>query len=294
MSIGDFRKKFFFSFAIACFLSPAVLASQFAKITKNNAVLAYRDASKQSKILGMFSAGQEIEIVASTSDMLKVKIPQKQQYFIFGWIEKNSPFIQIVEKTPGSPSESSSNGGVSAKNESREVTDQEDSDEDRKSQEDREIDEESESELSKSNFKFFGGSVYSLYKYGAFQTKLGLSYEIQVGDAYAVGIPVSYTTGDGFSIFQIGFETMRIFNFDSIRVLPRVGLGYEYLFGNGESFYAFAAEVGASIDYALSKHISVGIEPFAANVMFWNSTSSLNEVPLNIRGESMIILRGKW
>lgn len=283
MTIGVSRRSYLFSFTLVLLFPSWAHATQYLKILKNNAVIAYKDPSKQAKILGILSVGDQPEVAAANEEWYKVKIFQKQQYYIFGWIYKNSPFIQLMERGVLPQSQSKVASSASSDTTSEDHTENSDSSESS-----------DDSETSGNNIKFFGGTVYNLYKYDAFQTKFGLSYEFPIADKISLGIPVSYLSGDGFSVFQIGGEALYTMTMGAFQISPRFGIAYEYLFGNGESFNAFAAEVGLTIDYEIFTHFSIGLEPFAANAMFWNSTDSLNKVPFNVRGESMVILRGKW
>lgn len=283
MKIRVSQGSFLVSFALVLFFSPWAHAYQYLKILKNNAVIAYKDPSKQAKILGILSVGDQPEIAAANEEWYKIKIFQKQQYYILGWVFKNSPFIQVMERNELPQSQSKVVSSASSETTTDSTNDTSDQDED-----------DNNEGTSGKNIKFFGGAVYNLYKYGTSQTKFGLSYEFPIADQLSLGIPASYISGGGFSVYQMGIEALHPITLGSFLISPRIGIAYEYLFGNGESFHAFAAEAGATIDYELWTHFSIGLEPFAANVMFWNTTDSLNEVPFNVRGESMVILRGKW
>ena len=138
--------------------------------------------------------------------------------------------------------------------------------------------------------RFFAGPVYNLYHYGAFQYKFGLSYEIPLTQSDKLGIMGSYTTGDIFNITQIGLENMYSFYFSWFAVSPRIGVGYEYIFGNGTTRQAISTEGGFSFDVSISNHFTIGVEPLTAQAMLWSSAP----VPFNIRGQSMLLLRGRW
>lgn len=286
------RKFFICAIVPACFLffSHEAMAARYLKILKSNAVVGYKDPTQQSKIISVFGQGEELEISDEHNDWYKVKITYSQGYFLYGWVPKNSSNAQIINKTvqPFSNAKSKEQGPVE-----EEIT----STKSRKSTGlDRSVAsdlERSDSEITKM-IKVFGGPVYDLYKYGAFQYRFGLSYEVPLAQSLRLGFPLGYQTGEGFSAFQFGVASMYSLYIGSFAVVPKIEAGYEYFFGNSKSFHAGSMGIGAAVEYSIADWLVVGIEPFSARIMVWNSTDSLNKIPLNVRGESLILLRGTW
>ncbi len=265
-------------------------AAQFMKVTKSNSVIAYKEPTAQSKMLSVFAENDEIEIVLDKDGWYKVKVPFQQGYFLLGWVPKNVPNITIIQRggassvaaVPAVQAQVIQTEPVKQAKRSTGLDRSESSDTDRYNEE------------STQYLKVFGGPVYNLYKYGAFQYKIGAAYEIPVTQRYKFGIPVSYLTGDGFNALMFGFENTYSFYFNWFAVSPKLGLGYEYFYGNDKTFQALSAELGISFDVSISNHLTLGLEPLTVQPMFWNTTDSLSKIPLNVRGQSLLVIRGRW
>lgn len=258
-------------------------AAQFIKINKSDAVIGYKEPTPQSKMLNVFKEGDVIEVVAEKDGWYKVKIPFNQGYFLYGWVLKNSPFITL--SLPGEQASSPVMKNAEVKQEAPRKT---------KATGLTKPSDYGDDENPSNSARLFGGPVFSLHNYGAFQYRTGLSYEIPISGAFKLGIPVSYLTGDGFHSIMFGLESMYSLYFDWFALTPRLGVGFEYFYGNSKSFNAITLDFGPMIEVAVSKHFTVGIEPLTVQAMYWNSTDSINKVPSNIRGQSMILLRGRW
>ncbi len=268
---------------LAFFLVGTAHAAQFIRVTKSDAVIGYKEPTVQSKMLNVFKEGDVVEVVAEKDGWYKVKIPFNQGYFLYGWVLKNTPFL------------TSSNGSTSqqvvplANAEAKPSKRPKDTGLTRNSV----YGDEKEDEI-KHSVRTFGGYVYNVHKFGANQYKAGLSYEIPLAQNFKLGVPVSYSTGGGFHALMFGLEAMYSFYIDAIAISPRVAFGLEYLYGNSKSFQAIDGEFGPMIEYAISRHITLGLEPFTLQAMGWNSTDSINKVPFNVRAQSMILIRGRW
>jgi len=265
-------------------------AAPFLKITKGNSVIGYKEPTTQSKMLNVFAEGDEVQILLDKDGWFKVKIPFSQGYFLTGWVPKNAPNTTVIQR--GGSSVVTSAPSVQA-----EVVEEPKKTSKRSTGLDRSTNADMErwgNDESMQMIRVFGGPVFDLHKYGAFQYRAGLSYEIPLTQTYKFGIPVSYTTGDGFNAVMLGLENMYSFYFSWFALTPRLGAGYEYFYGNGRSFQAISAEAGISFDVSISKHFTLGVEPFTGQAMFWNTTDSLNKIPFNVRAQSLLLIRGRW
>jgi hypothetical protein len=295
-------------FLLFLFAAGSAHAAQFLRVTKNNSVVGYKEPTVQSKMLSVFLVGDEIEIISEKDGWYKVKMPYHQGYFILGWIAKNNPSTTIISRSGSSSTAAAIPSGVKA-----ETAEEEDESEQKpkggtglERSESRDMD--VGTEENKTILRAFTGAVYNLpgtswgdpanvnnlHKYGAFQYKVGLAYEIPLSQTFKLGIPLSYSIGNEFNSIMFGVESMYSFFFSWFAITPRLGVGYEHLFGNGRSFEGVSTELSAAFEFSVADHFVVGIEPLGAQLMFWNSTDSLNKVPLNIRGESLILVRGHW
>lgn len=267
---------------LAFFLVGTAHAAQFIRITKSDAVIGYKEPTVQSKMLNVFKEGDVIEVVADKDGWYKVKIPFNQGYFLYGWILKNSPFLTSSDHA-SSANDQMNNAEAKPAKRSKDTGLTRNS----------VYGDEKEDEIQHS-VRTFGGYVYNIRKFGANQYKVGLSYEIPLAQDFKLGVPVSYSTGGGFHSVMFGLEGMYSFYVDAFAISPRVGVGLEYLYGNSKSFQAISCEFGPMIEYAVSKHITLGLEPFTLQAMGWNSTDSINKVPFNVRAQSMVLIRGRW
>ena len=276
------------------FLAGSVHAAQFLKITKSDSVVGYKEPTTQSKMLSVFVAGDTVEVVGVKDGWYKVKIPFNQGYFLMGWIPQNNPNISFVTGSrPSSPAAPAPASVVaSAKNNNDE--DEEVVKTRRKST--GKPGRESTDKWCESDqfIKGFGGPVYSLYRYGAYQYRVGVGYEFPISQTFKMGIPISYLTGSGFNSIMGGLEGMYSIYFGSVALTPRLGFGYEYFYGNGKSFQAISTELGFAIEFSITDHITLGVEPLTAQFMGWNNTDSINKIPYNVRGQSLILVRGSW
>lgn len=261
-------------------------AAQYIKVTKSDSVIGYKEPTTQSKMLNVFKEGDVVEAVSDKDGWYKVKIPFNQGYFLYGWVLKNSPNMMIVNDANSSDSPVLKNA---KKAEPVEV-------QSRKSTgvQHAMTDLDDQDEKGNHRLRVFGGPVYNIRKYGAFQYRFGLSYEIALTETFKFGVPVSYLTGDGFHSVMGGLETMYSFYFDWFALTPRIGAGFEYFYGNGKSFNAITAEAGPAFEISISKTFTIGVEPLTVQAMVWNSTDTINKVPFNLRGQSLIYLRGRW
>jgi hypothetical protein len=268
-------------------------AAQFLKVTKSNSVIGYKEPTAQSKMLKVFAQGDEIEIILNRDGWYRVKIPFTQGYFLLGWVPSNAPNITIFKRESASIAEVSTapmmmDQKIQPANTKKATKNSIDPDRSESSEMDRWTSD------SQQYVKAFFGPVYDLHNYSAFQYKFGAAYEMPITQRYKLGIPLSYLTGDGFNAIMFGMENTYSFYFDWFAIQPRLGLGYEYFYGNSKSFHAFSAEIGFSFDVSVSKHFTLGVEPFTVQPMFWNSTDSLNKIPFNVRGQSLFVIRGRW
>ena len=81
---------------------------------------------------------------------------------------------------------------------------------------------------------------------------------------------------------------------DAIYHSSIVVYGVEYFYGGGKSFKAITVEAGPAFEFPIADHFDLGVEPFTVQAMVWNSTSAISKVPFNLRGESLLLLRGRW
>ncbi|MEZ4846051.1 MAG: hypothetical protein R2877_03595 [Bdellovibrionota bacterium] len=65
-----------------------------------------------------------------------------------------------------------------------------------------------------------------------------MGYEMPVSERLRLGIPFSYTTGDGFSSMMFGADLRYGFYTGFFSISPVVGIAGEHFFGNGKSFQA--------------------------------------------------------
>jgi hypothetical protein len=280
-----------FSLLLILLIAGSAHAAQFLKITKSNSVIAYKEPSIHSKMLNVFAAGDEVEVVGVKDGWYKVKIPFQQGYFLMGWIPRNVANVSFVNRS-GAP-KISSPPSVPAPVVATPPTKQ-------ASKRSTGLDRSVGSELNRWNdepqhfIKAFGGTVMDVHNYGAFQYKFGVGYEIPVGQKWRLGFPLSYATGDGFSVIGFGVETRYSYYLGAFSISPIVGLNAEHLFGNSKSFQGASGVGGVSFDFSISDGLALGIEPFTAQAMFWNTTDSLNKIPFNVRGQSMLTIRGVW
>ena len=260
----------------------------YMKVTKNNAVIGYKEPSTQSKPLKVFSAGEEVQVLMEKDGWYKIKIPFNQQgYYLTGWVPKSVGHFQLVRKNnSNSPDRLTFRDNPSKEPVKKEPSKRHSTGLDRSVSPSMDRWDSDSTQF----VRFFAGPVYNLYHYGAFQYKFGLSYEIPLTQSDKLGIMGSYTTGDIFNITQIGLENMYSFYFSWFAVSPRIGVGYEYIFGNGTTRQAISTEGGFSFDVSISNHFTIGVEPLTAQAMLWSSAP----VPFNIRGQSMLLLRGRW
>ena len=266
-------------------LSELAQAAHFIHTIKSGSVVAYRDQSDHSPIIGVMKENADVEIVSEDSEWYKIKVPYGEPgSFLFGFIQKHSHgTFQVISKKV----EPIAGPTVSSDDKSG------DSDHVAESKEEKDYNDDLYGTEGRS-LKFSTGPVYSVYRYGAFQYHIGATYEQNLGTSFRIGIPFGYVLGDGFSDLDFGLQGMYEIKIRSLSITPKVGAGYGYFFGNGKSFQSFLATAGVDIEYPISKYLSLGIEPFDAQVMVWNSTDSLNKVPWNIRAESLLLIRGRW
>lgn len=270
------------------FLTGSAHAAQFIKVMKSNTVVGYKEPTLQSKMLSVFGEGDLVEVLLLKDGWYKVKIPYTQGYFLTGWIPQSNPNITIVQGNRPVPQNQNQVVAVPVAGEDEPKSRKKSSAKSQRSENDDTWGD------TDQFIKAFGGPVYNLYKYGAFQYKFGAGYEIPLTQTFKLGIPLSFTTGDGFNVVMGGVEGLYSFYVGSFAITPRVGAGFEHFFGGGKSFQALSGELGFSFDFHISDNLALGVEPFTGQAMFWNNTESIDKIPFNIRAQSLIVIRGKW
>jgi hypothetical protein len=137
----------------------------------------------------------------------------------------------------------------------------------------------------------FLAPVFSLYRYGATQFRLGGSYDFPLWDSWRLGFPVAYTFMGGFSSVQVGVRaTLDLRTWHRFSVYQRVGAFFERYSGNGRSFVAGSVDLGVGARYRLSKRIWLGLEPVSVEAM----VVATGGVPWNLRGQTRMEVRGEW
>jgi hypothetical protein len=132
--------------------------------------------------------------------------------------------------------------------------------------------------------------VFSLYRYGATQIRVGGAYTFSSGLG-EIGIPLSYTFGSGFSSLSTGGTVAAdLIAWKRTGLYARGGLLLERFSGNGRSFLGGTVEASFGIWWRWSPHVKVRFEPLATEAMVY----ATNGVPWNIRGETRVELKGEW
>jgi hypothetical protein len=267
--------------------------AQFLKVTKSNSVIAYKEPTIHSKMLSVFAAGDEVEIVQLKDGWYKIKIPYQQGYFLMGWIPQNVGNVAFVNRAGSSKV-------TIAPSVPAPMVSQRAAEDAKPAKRSTGLDRSVGAELNRWNdqpqsyVKAFVGPVFDLHNYGAFQYRLGVGYEAPLTQQLRLAIPVSYTTGDGFSAILVGVEARYAYYMSIFSISPIIGLGAEYFFGNGKSFEAASGTAGVSFDFSITNGLTLGIEPFTAQAMVWNTTDSINKIPFNVRAMSLLTIRGAW
>jgi hypothetical protein len=276
-------------------------AAWFMKVSQSTATV-YKEPNPNAKLVTKLAPGQEVEVMGQGNGWYKVKIPLSEGYFVYGWVPKTSPGIQI-RKGNAAPAQVRQQPKAPAREDYRPNQSLEE-DEDRQKKQKRSTGRDTDAEYSRwendggNQFvRVFGGPVYSLKNYtstGGFLYKFGVAYEIPFTQRMKMGFPLSYITGKGFSAVTAGLDTSYSLYAGPVAISPKIGANYEYYYGNGESFYALTGSAGISVEMAVSDSIQIGLEPINAVIMPWNSLSSLDKIPMNIRAESLLLVRFRW
>lgn len=144
----------------------------------------------------------------------------------------------------------------------------------------------------KNIFSFHMAPVFSLYRFGATQFRVGGSYERALAEAFWLGLPIAYTFGDGFSSIQGGAQGRfnNLLKWDRFSVYQRTALLFERFSGNGRSFMAGTIDVGLGARYQFLNRFSLELEPISFEAMLVNT----EKIPWNLRGQVRMELKGTW
>jgi len=137
----------------------------------------------------------------------------------------------------------------------------------------------------------FVAPVFDVYRFGAQQLRFGVSYDFRLTENISLGIPVSYSRGEGFASIQGGLDLLwYVLKWNQFSMISRTGLYLERFSGKGRSFIGGTVDLALGFRYWYNRSFSIGLEPISVEVMAIAS----NGIPWNLRGQILMDARFGW
>lgn len=133
--------------------------------------------------------------------------------------------------------------------------------------------------------------IFNVYRYGATQFRIGASFDFPISPRWSLGFPASYAFASGFWSLQGGGQvSYDVKKWKRSTLYSRMGGLFERFSGKGRSFLAGTVDLGLGIRYRFEKYFWLGVEPISAEVMVFGTEN----IPWNIRGQTLVELRSEW
>lgn len=294
-------KKFWI--VLGCVMLPVMAhAAQYTYFLKVQAssMRIYAKPSFGAKVMRVAKKDQLLEVAGRQKGWMKVKVPISQTGFVFGWVAESKTNYKVYRKTmkaqstppPArmSPSPQPQNTQKQAEKPQKQA----------KTTQNRSKTAQNHALLSPDGvgYRLLGGVAYSIKDYfsenglGKLQTRIGIGVDKILNEKLWVSVPISYSTGQDFSTIGGGVDVyVSPLSFSKAIVYGKLGIGYEYLYSDNNSFHGANVLGGIGADYLINDTIAIGLEPISLIGMVYRSEDT---VPFNVRGQFLLTVRAKW